>query len=116
MSYVFLTTFSEIVRELGGYLFFPKKNDSYHITLSFRGDDLEIFDHLKLKISTSEKECGVVIRSEITNGKYMSLKEYIYLLVEFLEWEFLLPISLKPLTARFYFMGEITHKKLQLLN
>jgi len=112
MSYIFLTTLLDIVRELGGYHFFPHKNDSHHITISFRSRDFEVFDHIKMKVSTGENECGVVVRTEITDGKFVTLKEYTYLLVEFLEIEFNKTISLRPLTARFYFLGEQSIKVL----
>ena len=114
MSYIFLNKLLEIVKELNGYHFFPMKNDNHDITISFRGKDLEVFDHLKLKVSTRELECGVVIKSELTKGNYVNLKEYTYLLVEFLEVEFSKTISMKPLTARFYFLGEVREKNIQI--
>ena len=116
MSYIFLTTLLDIVKELGGSHFFPKRNPSHQITLSFRGDQYEVFDYLKFKVSTDEIECGIILKSELTNGRYVPLKEYVFLLVEYLEDEFYQPISLKPLTARFYFMGEISIKQYPIKN
>lgn len=116
MSHQFISTLTKIVKELGGTHFFPNSDIFHDLTIVFRKDNLEIFDHVKFKITPAEIDCGISLKSKLTLGKYVPLKVYVYHLVEYMEEEFCTTILLPPTTARFYFRGEIEYKNYPLKN
>jgi hypothetical protein len=114
MKYNFLDTVLKITKELNGRVCKPIKDQSNDLEVSFMDENCIIYDHLKLKVSMDDYECGVIIKSSITNGEYVSLKTYTFLLVDRLEYEFGKTISLKPCTSRFYFLGELDQKNIKI--
>ena len=116
MRYNFIDTITQITKELGGNLFTNQNKQWYDLGISFNDGGYVIFDYLDLKVSLHNRECGVIIKSSLTNGKYVSLTTYTFLLVEWLEEQFGKTISLKPFTSRFYFLGEVEEKNIQILN
>src|SRR5687767_14127829 len=107
MSNVFSDTRKEIIWELGGFIFYPNNEPWYDLGLAFYVNGLFFFDHLELKVSVTDKDCGIIIKSQITNGRYVPLNVYTFCLVESLEKELCITISIKPTTSRYYFLGEI---------
>ena len=86
MDYVFLTSFKRIINDLNGSTFFPRKPKSnYHIGVFFSMRSKIFSDNLFLKSVPEEKDCGVLIKSNITHGRLVSLAEYTFILVTQLE-------------------------------
>ena len=116
MRYDFFDTITKITKELGGEIFTTQHKQWYDLGLSFNQDGYMVLDHLDLKVSVQNCECTVIIKSSLTNGKYVSMTAYTFLLVEWLEDQFGKTISLKPFTSRFYFLGEMEEKNTQIFN
>lgn len=112
MSYIFLDTIIKITGELGGFVFYPKNERWYDLGLAFYTNGNFFFDHLDLRFSRQDKDCGVIIKSSVTNDNHVPLNIYTFLLIESLEKELGITISIKPFTANFYFPGEILKKQL----
>jgi len=97
---------SELVTDLGGGMMRPKNKDDTELLISFTSKGKSIVDRIQLKISHSENEFGVVLKSFITQNKYVSIKVWTYLLIEFLEEEFQVDVILKGSICKYYFLGQ----------
>jgi|LakMenEpi03Aug12_release.lakeMendotaPanAssembly.Ray.scaffolds.fasta_scaffold886900_2 hypothetical protein len=96
----------QLVIELDGGVMFPQENNKNELLVSFNRNGKSIIDQLQMEVCRSEKEFGVKIKSFITNGKLVDLAIWTFLLVEKIESEFNSRISLKPITSKYYFLGE----------
>ena len=106
MDYIFLTSFRRIVNDLTGSTFFPRKPKSnYHIGVFFSIKGKIFTDNLFLKCVPEEKDCGVLIKSNITNGRLVSLAEYTFILVNLLENYYGVEFIMNKRTFKFYQVG-----------
>jgi hypothetical protein len=97
---------SELVTEMGGGLMRPKNKDDTELIISFTSMGKSIVDRIQLKICHTENEFGIVLKSFITQNKFVSIKEWTYLLVEYLEKEFQVDVILKGSICKYYFLGQ----------
>lgn len=107
----FLKTINDIVSELGGFIFFPKDELWYDLGLAFYHNRIFFFDHIDFKIFLVNNNGEVLIRSPVTDKKYVSVTVYTYLLVGCLEREFEDKIFLKSITIKYYLIGELLQIK-----
>ena len=97
---------SELVTDMGGGMMRPKNKDDTELIISFTSMGKSMIDRIQLKICHSENEFGVVLKSHITQNKFVSIKVWTYLLIEFLEKEFQVDVILKGSICRYYFLGQ----------
>lgn len=97
---------SELVTDMGGGMMRPKNKDDTELIISFTSMGKSIVDRIQMKICHSENEFGVVLKSNITQHKFVSIKVWTYLLIEFLEREFQVDVILKGSICRYYFLGQ----------
>ena len=112
MKYFFISAINQITKELGGQTIYPKINQEYDLILHFNFYGKEFVDYLSLKVFLKDEDCGIIVRTSITNKKFVPISTYTFLLVENLEEKFHTNISLKQFTAEFYFKGEKEFSKI----
>jgi hypothetical protein len=107
MKYTFLPTLNKIVQFIDGSIYFPKctKDSGYHIGIFFYINGQIFIDNLVLIPVDQEVDCGIMIRSFITNGRLISLAEYTCILIHTIEDCYKLNLLMCPLTYRFYNIG-----------
>lgn len=106
-NHIFLEVLHEIITELGGRTFIPRNRDLFDFGVIFLNGNKTFFDNIEYKHFSREKECGVVLKSSITDKKFISIKTYTFLLVNEMEKFFGRPIKLTGITAKYYFLGEL---------
>ncbi len=106
MKYFFISAINQITKELGGQTIYPRINQEYDLILHFNFQGKEFIDYLSLKVFLKDEDCGIIVRSSITDKNYIPISTYTFLLVENLEEKLHSNISLKHFTAGFYFKGE----------
>jgi hypothetical protein len=114
MKYTFLPTLNKIVQFIDGSIYFPKctKDLGYHIGIFFYLDGKVFIDNLVLIPVDQEVDCGIMIRSFLTNGRLISLAEYTCILIDTIEDYYKLTLLMCPLTYRFYNIGNRFRKGL----
>ena len=106
MDYIFLVTLKRIIHDLKGTTYFPRKTKSdYHIGVFFSIKGNIFTDNLFLKCVPEERDCGVIIKSNITLGRSVSLAEYTFILVGILEDFYCDEFIMNKRTFRFYQVG-----------
>lgn len=107
MKYIFLPTLIKIVQFIDGSIYYPKsiKKSGYHIGIIFYLNGKIFIDNLVLIPVDQEIDCGIMIRSFITNGRLVSLAEYTCILVDTIEDNYKIDLLMCPLTYRFYYIG-----------
>lgn len=117
MKQLFQTDITRIVNEIGGNTFYYKSDQCFNIRIEFGDMNYMVFDYLKLKSSKKEPDYGIILRSEVLTGKrYVSIYEYTYHLINWLQSEFNKTILMKPFTAHIYFNGQNKLNNNQILN
>lgn len=112
MEEIFLDAILKVFKELNGKFFFSKDDNTFHLGVEFHSKKQVVFDYLKLRVSTREPTYGVIIRTEINNKVYLTIMEYTYILVNWLQHELDITIEMKPFTAKNYFLGELSLKRI----
>lgn len=115
MRVLLIKTINEIVTELDGFIFYPKEEKWYDLGIAFYQNKNFFFDHIDFKMFLKNTDCEILLKSGITAKRYVPLSTYTFLLVESLEKEFGITISMKPTTSRFYFTGELLNQKINFI-
>jgi hypothetical protein len=110
----FILEFVTIINQLGGKILYPRKITQLGVKIIVRFNIGEYFDYINmiyLKVDENEEETGVIVKSILTNKNFVSLSQYVSLLVEELEREHRKEYLMKHKTAYYYFKGikELQH-------
>ena len=110
----FILEFVTIINQLGGKILYPRKITQLGVKIIVRFNIGEYFDYINmiyLKVDENEEETGVIVKSIITDRNFVSLSQYIFLLISDLEREHKKEYLLKPKVSYYYFKGreELQH-------
>jgi hypothetical protein len=104
----FILEFVTIINQLGGRIMYPRKITQLGVKIIVRFNVGEYFDYINmiyLQVDEIDEETGVKVKSIITNRNFVSLSQYIFLLVSDLEQEHKREYLMKPKVAHYYFKG-----------
>lgn len=112
MKKTFITDITKVIEETGGDIFIDPTEECFNMSIGFQNEETFILDYLNFKQTKRDTAYGVMVRSCITQKQFVSIFEYTYFLVQWLEAEFNTVMEMKPFTACLFFIGEIKIKKI----